>query len=108
MLLGLTTPSLQTLAAERVLKGGLNVRQTEELVARLEARSTTEITDRARGAGFAPIQDVHVASLETKLRERFGTKIHMRYRQGKGAIDIRFFSDDELERLLHLLGIPAE
>ena len=37
------------------------------------------------------------------MRERFGTKVSLRYKKGKGAIDIRFFSDDELERILQIL-----
>jgi len=40
VILGLTTDKLQLLAAERTIKEALNVRQTEGLVARLQARSS--------------------------------------------------------------------
>ena len=30
------------------------------------------------------------------------------YELGKGAIEVRFFNDDDLERILQLLGVPAE
>jgi len=40
-----------------------------------------------------------------QLRERLGTKVHLRYAQGKGALEIVFFSDAELERVLQLLGV---
>ena len=50
-------------------------------------------------------QDAHVASLENRLRERLGTKVHLRYARGKGALEISFFSDDELERILTILGV---
>ena len=36
------------------------------------------------------------------MRQRLGTKVAIRYRQGRGQIDIRFFSDDELERVLEI------
>jgi ParB family chromosome partitioning protein len=52
--------------------------------------------------------DAHVSDLENKLRERLGTKVHLRYSQGKGALEIAFFSDDELERVLQLLGIQTD
>src|SRR6185436_15819520 len=103
VILGLPGPSEQSLAALRVLQHGLNVRQTEELVANFS---------KPRGAGkpgvTAPIRDAHVANLETRLRERLGTKVQLRYRDGKGTLDIRFFSNDELERLLEILGVAVE
>jgi hypothetical protein len=50
-----------------------------------------------------------VSSLEDRLREKLGTKIRLRYAEGKGALEIVFFSDAELERVLQVLGIsPAD
>ena len=46
-----------------------------------------------------------MADLENQLRERLGTKVSLRYAQGKGALEIIFFSDAELERILRILGI---
>jgi hypothetical protein len=34
--------------------------------------------------------------------------VQLRYAQGKGAVEIAFFSDDELERILQLLGLKPE
>jgi ParB family chromosome partitioning protein len=103
VVLGLLSEKQQRLAAERILKDGLNVRQTEGLVGRLLAR---EAGAAAQPAGPAVMtRDAHVASLEDRLRERLGTKVHLRYARGKGALEISFFSDDDLERLLNLLGI---
>src|SRR6185503_9312025 len=102
VILGLSGAAEQTLAAERVIKQGLNVRQTETLVSHLQQQSGNGPTRTGSGSS-AVIPDVHVANLETKLRERLGTKVQLRYRQGKGALDIRFYSDDELERILEIL-----
>jgi ParB family chromosome partitioning protein len=102
-ILGLTAEKQQKFAAERILKEGLNVRQTETLVARLQARETETAS---KGTIPAPLaRDAHVAHLENLVRERLGTKVQLRYSQGKGALEISFFSDAELERILHLLGI---
>jgi ParB family transcriptional regulator, chromosome partitioning protein len=103
VILGLATEAHQKLAAERILKEGLNVRQTERLVAHLQARESGTVTKP-----LPLTQDAHVASLENKLRERLGTKIHLRYAQGKGALEITFFSDAELERILQVLGISPD
>ncbi len=48
-----------------------------------------------------------MARLEDQLRERLGTRVHLRYAQGKGALEINFFSDAELERILQILGINS-
>ena len=102
VILGLSSEKQQKLAAERILKEGLNVRQTEGLVARLQAR---ESGVRSKPGATLISPDAHVARLEDRLRERLGTKIQLRYAQGKGALEISFFSDDELERILQILGV---
>ena len=51
----------------------------------------------------------HPATIMTcKFLERLGAKVQLRYRQGKGSVEIRFFSDDELERILQLVGVKAD
>ncbi|MGD0259305.1 MAG: ParB/RepB/Spo0J family partition protein [Verrucomicrobiota bacterium] len=103
VILGLASEKHQKLAAERILKEGLNVRQTEGLVARLQAREAGTVT---RPRPVTPLtRDAHVANLENQLRERLGTKVHLRYAQGKGALEIAFFSDAELERILQIMGV---
>jgi ParB family transcriptional regulator, chromosome partitioning protein len=104
VILGLAGEKQQQFAAERVIKDGLNVRQTEGLIAKLNARGAQE----KAAAKLTITKDAHVASLEDRLRERLGTKIHLRYAQGKGSLEISFFSDDELERVLQLLGINPD
>lgn len=105
VILGLLAEKQQQLAAERVIKEGLNVRQTEGLVAKLQARRS----DPTRPATLTPLtQDTHVTSLEGRLRERLGTKVQLHYAQGKGSIEISFFSDDELERILEIVGVTAD
>lgn len=109
VILGLPTAPEQRLAAERIIRDSLNVRQTEELVSRLAQPSATPGTaGRLSGGSTTPIRDVHVASMENKLCERLGTKVQLRYRQGKGSIEIRYFSDDELERILEVIGVKAD
>ena len=103
VILGLTA-TLQPTAADRVLKEGLNVRQTEALAARLQAAATNPV----RPTPHTPARDPHLASLEGRLRERLATKVNLRYAQGKGSIEVAFFSDAELERLLELWGVRPD
>jgi ParB family chromosome partitioning protein len=106
VILGLTDEKLQKLAAERVIKEALNVRQTEGLVTKLQARGRGAAAKS--DAVVSSTQDAHVADLESRIRERLGTKVQLRYKHGKGALEISFFSDDELERVLQILGVNSE
>lgn len=105
VILGLGSEAQQTLAAQKILRDGLNVRQTEVLVAHLQARQTESLTKT--GAPPAAPKDTHVTHLEDQLRERLGTKVQLRYKQGKGLLEIAFFSDAELERVLEILGVKT-
>jgi ParB family chromosome partitioning protein len=104
VILGLANDKQQKIAAERVLKDGLNVRQTEALVTRLQTRG---VTGKVPGSGPL-VHDANVVELENKLRERFGTKVRLKYVQGKGSIDIAFFNDDDLERILQIVGVKVD
>ncbi|MBI4658051.1 MAG: ParB/RepB/Spo0J family partition protein [Verrucomicrobia bacterium] len=108
VILGLSRPEEQLLAAERVIRQGLNVRQTEDLIARLQNRSPVSGAGKTAAKRAAPLQDAHVADLENRLQERLGTKVSVRYREGKGAVEIRFFSDDDLERVLQIVGVSLD
>ena len=55
-----------------------------------------------------PQREVHVTALENRLTETLGTKVVLKYRAGKGSLNIKFFSDDDLERILKLLGVESE
>lgn len=110
VILGLTNEKDQKLAAERVIKEGLNVRQTEGVLARLHKRGLRggRRHEQAEGVLTVPVTDPHVAALEDRLREVFATKVQLRYAEGKGAVEISFFSDEELERILQILGVAVE
>lgn len=108
VLLGLGDGGKQTEAGEQVVKEGLSVRQAEELVARMvSAPAVASGGEVGKPAGVVPavgLRDPHVAAVEDRLRQRLGTKVTVRYKQGRGQIDIRFYSDDELERVLEIVG----
>jgi len=105
VILALVGSAEQKLAADRVIRDGLNVRDTEVLVTRLQ-QPATPVT--RNGASKAPPSASHVTDLENRLRERFGTKVQLRYRQGKGSLEIRFFSDDDLDRILQIVGVSLD
>jgi len=103
VILGITSERDQQAAAERCIKEGLNVRQTEGLAAKLSRRGTKKSVQPETIS--VPTGDPHVADLEAKLREVFATRVQLKYAEGKGSVEIAFYSDAELERILQILGI---
>ncbi|MEK7220085.1 MAG: KorB domain-containing protein, partial [candidate division NC10 bacterium] len=98
-LLGLEKVADQLKARDLILKRGLTVRATEALVRRLR-RGT-------RGPGGRPqTGDPNLRALEDQLRVALGTKVRI-VRNGKaGSLEISFFSDEDLTRLVELIAGP--
>ncbi len=90
-LLGLLTAEAQSAALQTVLKRGLNVRQTEELVRRLLGQ-----TPAAAPRRLAP----EIKVIQERLEQSLGTKVDMSHSEKGGRIVIHYYSDEELETIL--------
>jgi len=110
VILALTSDEEQKLAANKAIRDGLSVRQIEELVdAMRNRRGSSGGSGKSSGKSTAPSHDTHIARLETLLQEKYGTKVSLRYRPGKGgALQIKFFSDEDLERILQVSGVQLD
>ncbi len=106
VILGLNNPSAQESVVAQVIKHGLSVRQTEDLVSRQQLAATRATSTPSTPS--LPARDPHVVDLEGRLRDRFATRVSLRYRGGKGSVEIRFNSDDELDRILEVTGVSTD
>lgn len=106
VILGLDDAAQQQLAADRVIRDTLSVRDTETLVSNLQnGQSGGAPKTKTTGGTKA---DVHISDLENRLKQALGTQVSLRHRNGKGALTIKYFSDDDLERILGLLGVETK
>ena len=96
-LLQLENKQLQINIARKIIHDGLSVRATEALC--------KKSISGALPAKRVPTKDPQVASLEEKLIQSLGTKVHLKHRSNKkgGKIEIEYFSLEELDRLLEIL-----
>jgi len=94
-LLGLKKKKNIPLIMQKSLKENLNVRQLEALVQRLNENVPRE-TKKVE-------KDIFTKEKESELREMFGTPVSIVKNKDKGKIEIEFYSDDDLERILQLL-----
>jgi ParB family chromosome partitioning protein len=97
-LLGLDTPARQTAAWRTVMARNLSVRETERLVRRLQKVAPPK---SAKGSE-APMAQ-YIADIAEELSHRFGTKVDIRRKGKRGKLQIEFYSDEDLDRLIHLL-----
>ncbi len=106
VILALRTPEEQNLAVEKILRDNLNVRETEQLVQSFQKRTKG---DWSKAAGSIKTErDANTVKMEDMLREKFGSRVLLKYKKGKGAVQISFTNDEELERILQVAGIDPE
>jgi len=99
-LLGLADGELQYQAAEKIILENLSVRDVEKLV-KLMNRPVKEKKEKETG----PDINLIYKQLEEKLKTIMGTKVVInRKDKNKGRIEIEYYSQDELERLIDLMG----
>lgn len=110
-LLALKDEALQVKAAAHILAEHLSSRQAEELVRRLlddpayldaEESGPEDESAEAQETQEAQ-QDAFYQDAVGRLNEYLGTKVRIRPGKKKSRIEIEFYSEDDLERLLELL-----
>jgi len=98
-LLSTETSAQQNAAWRDAVSKGLSVRQTEHLVKRLKAdKKKPKKTIKSS-------EDVYLLSLSDDLSRRLGTKVQIKRHGQKGKVEIEFYSNDDLDRLLSLLSL---
>lgn len=95
-LLGLKNKDHLRPLVDKIRKENLNVRQVEQLIQELNKK-------KQRTKKVKPKKDIFIQQQETVLREFLGTNVNIKRNKNKGKIEIEFYSDDELNRLISLL-----
>ncbi len=95
-LLGVENPSKMQEIADKVVRGRLSVRQTEELV---RGAKPAGKKGSAKNSG----KSASVRDLEKRLERRLGARCEVADKDGKGQIRIAYSSLDELDRILDVI-----
>lgn len=94
----------QKLIADQVIRRGLTVRATERLAQDTVKQGDDPSGKPARTKGGASV-DVHLRAITNRLREHLATHVVLRPGAKKGRIEIEYYGDDDLQRLLELFGL---
>ena len=95
-LLALEREADQLRLRDLIINGGLSVRAAEALVRRHAAA--------APRPPRRPAPDHNAEALEARLRESLGTKVRIVRKGRGGTVEIEFYSEEDLERVLGVLG----
>ncbi len=98
-LLALQKPAQQRALAREVVAKGLSVRQCEKAVARKKSPPAP------RAAAPKAAGDEDTRALEEQMQKALGTKVKIVRGRKTGRIEIEFYSDRDLNRILDLLNL---
>ncbi|RUS48790.1 ParB/RepB/Spo0J family partition protein [Cohnella sp. AR92] len=87
--------------AKLCVANGWSVRELEDAVQQPEAKGKDKPKTKAKK------RDPYIEEVEEKLREKFQTTVRIKSNKDKGHIELAYFSQGDLERLLELLKALA-
>lgn len=90
-LLSIEDKKEQKRIANKIIEDGLNVRDTEKK------------TSKKRRRPLKKVKDSHIIDLEEQLMSALGTKVQLVTKKKAGKIEIEYYNNDDLDRLLDLL-----
>ena len=93
VLLGVDSVKLRYALAQKAVKEELSVRRLERLVQQTPKPA----------AGRKGTLDPQVQMVRDELQRVLGTKVRLIYKRGRGKIEIEYYSDEELERIIELM-----
>ena len=102
VLLGVKAPEEQLRLAETILRRNSSVRQTERLVTRFLGG-----WKKRRGSPKVVVSSAAIGDLQDKLRQHFGTNVTIHHTPKRGRIEIEYYGDDDLQRILNIVGLAS-
>lgn len=88
-------PDMQQAIADEIIANQLSVRETEKLIQKIMTPKEEKKEATTPNPFYREIQE--------GLQDLLGTKVAIRQGKKKGKIEIEYYSEDELERIIHLI-----
>lgn len=94
-LLAVKDEEKMTFFVEKIRKERLNVRQVEQLI--------QDLNKKPESKPEKPKKDIFLQERETVLQDKFGTSVRINRGKRKGKIEIEFYTDEDLDRIIDVL-----
>jgi len=97
-LLAISDPESRAVAARKIIAEGLSAREAEKLALNVNTEKNIK-----RERAEENVQDPFSAELQLQIQRSLGTKVKLKKGKNGGTIEIYYYSDDDLERLINKL-----
>jgi ParB family chromosome partitioning protein len=108
VLLSLKSHEEQKWLADQILQSGASVRVAEKLAAQHLAKMGRTPPKRSSGVRTDPELAPAIMRVQNLLTHQLATRVVISHSEKKGTIHIEYYGDDDLNRLLAVLGVPGE
>lgn len=112
--LQIQNPNAQVLVAEDIARRGCSVREAERLArnwaieALGPAANPGVVSRETSTSADTEVMETHLVAVEEQLKQLFGTRVRVSIAKDRGKIEIEFYGEDDLNRILTLVGaIPS-
>jgi len=105
-ILAIKDQETQIAISDQIIRRQLTVRAAEKLTQSTLHESTGGDKAPQKTKGDPQI-DVHIRAITNRLREHLATHVLVHHTAKKGKIEIEYYGDDDLQRLLELIGLDA-
>lgn len=97
-ILSIEDNELRLALSKRIIEDNLNVRQTEALAKQLQKKPPVKKVSKKSA------YDIEIDKIQNTLSSNFGTKVKITHTDKKGKIEIEYYGNDDLERILNLIN----
>ena len=99
-LLAVKDNNLQYELAQRVIDDGISVRELERII-----KNINNEKDKNRNKGTEKELNPYYKDVVNKLQNYFGTKVSLCNKKNKGLIEIEYYSEEDLQRIIDIINL---
>lgn len=105
-ILGIKTKAEQRLLADMVVRKKMNVRDTEKLVSdQVNGKTTSKKSAKTK---LSPQAEVYIRQIQDELRSRYATNVAIQHSDKRGKIEIEYYGNEDLGRIIELMGVSLD
>lgn len=101
-ILSLDDKELRIALSKRIIEDNLNVRQAEALAKQLQKKKPQK--KKSEKTAY----DIEIEKIQNTLSSAMGTKVRINHTAKKGKIEIEYYGNEDLERVLGFFNIKGE
>lgn len=103
VLLGIEDNNMQHEIAQKIIDENLSVRETEKLIKCLKEENNKKEEEKIEDKSLNP----YYKDIKDRLQNFFGTKINIssNKKKNKGKIEIEYYSEEDLQRILDIINL---